>query len=142
MEFIKKLAAYENMSEQVVATVEVIESSLFERKGAEVLIAEFDEKPAGFVLFFQNFSTFLGKTGIYIEDLFVEEHMRNLGMGKQLFQAVAQIAVERGCERLEWSCLDWNQPSIDFYHHMGAAEMGGWTTFRLSGDQIRAALFK
>lgn len=142
LDFIKKIAEYEKMSDQVVATKEILEEFVFERQAAEVLIGEADGKPVGFALYFQNFSTFLGRTGIHLEDLFVDPDQRGKGYGKRLFQAVAKIAAERGCQRLEWTCLNWNQPSIDFYHYMGAAPLSEWTTFRLAGDAIEAALEK
>ena len=99
-------------------------------------------EPVGFALYFENFSTFLGRTGLHLEDLFVDPDQRGKGYGKQLFQAVARIAAERGCQRLEWACLNWNQPSIDFYHYMGAVPLEEWTTFRLAGGAIEAALEK
>ncbi len=140
--FIKKIAAYEKMSDQVVATAESLETFVFERGAAQVLIAEYEGQAVGFALYFENFSTFQGRTGLYLEDLFVDEDKRGLGIGKQLFQAVAAEAVRHGCPRLEWTCLDWNQPSIDFYHFMGATPMSDWTTYRLSGKQIAQAIEK
>ncbi|MBC5648642.1 GNAT family N-acetyltransferase [Christensenella tenuis] len=137
--FIQKIAAYEKMSDEVVATVQSIETYVFDQGAAEVLIAEYEGKPVGFALYFENFSTFQGRTGLYLEDLFVDQEMRGLGIGKKLFQAVAAEAVRRGCQRMEWTCLDWNQPSIDFYHAMGAVPMNAWTTYRLAGKRIREA---
>ena len=105
-------------------------------------IRKAEGRPVGFALYFENFSTFLGRTGLHLEDLFVDPDQRGKGYGKQLFQAVARIAAERGCQRLEWACLNWNQPSIDFYHYMGAVPLEEWTTFRLAGGAIEAALEK
>ena len=131
--FIKQLAAYEKMSDQVVATEELLREWIFEKKRAEVLFVCDGETEVGFALFFHNFSTFLGRAGIYLEDLFVLEKYRGRGYGKALLSRLAQITVERGCGRLEWSCLDWNQPSIDFYLSIGAAPLDDWTTYRLTG---------
>ena len=137
LHFIRELAAYENMSGQVIATEELLREWIFEKKKAEVLIAEEVDAPVGFALFFHNFSTFLGRAGIYLEDLFVLPEKRGHGYGKALLERLAALAVERGCGRLEWSCLDWNQPSIDFYRSMGAVPMDGWTVYRLTGDTLR-----
>ena len=142
LKFIRKIAEYERMSRQVVATRELLEEFVFDRKAAEVLIGEAEGRPVGFALYFENFSTFLGRTGLHLEDLFEDPDQRGKGYGKQLFQAVARIAAERGCQRLEWACLNWNQPSIDFYHYMGAVPLEEWTTFRLAGGAIEAALEK
>lgn len=142
LDFIKKIAEYEKMSDQVVATKELLEEFVFDREAAEVLIGEAGGRPVGFALYFKNFSTFLGRTGIHLEDLFVDPAERGKGYGKGLFQAVCSIAAERGCQRLEWTCLNWNQPSIDFYHYMGAVPLSEWTTFRLAGGAIEAALDK
>lgn len=132
------LAAYEHMEDQVVATEELLREWLFERKKAEVLLGEAGGKPVGFALFFHNFSTFLGRAGIYLEDLFVFPEQRGKGYGKALLTELAKIAVARGCGRLEWSCLDWNQPSIDFYLSVGAEPLSEWTAYRLTGDRLRA----
>ena len=121
--FIKELAEYENMSNDVVATEELLKQNIFEKKLAEVIIAEFDNKPVGFALFFHNFSTFLGKGGIYLEDLYVQPAMRGKNIGKTLLSSLAKLAVERDCGRLEWSCLNWNEPSIKFYKSQGAIPM-------------------
>ncbi len=137
LRFIKELAAYEKLSEQVVATEELLREWIFEKKKAKVLFACDGDEPVGFTLFFHNFSTFLGRAGIYLEDLFVRPEYRNRGCGKGLLRKLAQIAVERGCGRLEWSCLDWNRPSIDFYLSMGAVPMDDWTTFRLTGETLQ-----
>ena len=136
LDFIRELAAYEKMSEQVVASEELLRQWIFEKKKAEVIFALEDEKEVGFALFFHNFSTFLGRAGIYLEDLFVRPEYRGRGHGKRLICELARIAVERGCGRLEWSCLDWNQPSIDFYLSLGAQQMHEWTTYRFEGEQL------
>ena len=135
--FIKELAAYEKMSDEVVATEELLKEWIFEKKKAEVIFALEDGKEVGFALFFHNFSTFLGRAGIYLEDLFVKPEYRGKGYGKALLKKLAEIAVERGCGRLEWSCLDWNKPSIEFYLSLGAEQMSDWTTYRITGDTLR-----
>lgn len=137
LNFIKDLASYENMLDQVVATETLLEEWLFEKKAAEVIFALEDGKEVGFALFFHNFSTFLGRAGIYLEDLFVLPEYRGRGYGKGLLRKLARIALERGCGRLEWACLDWNKPSIDFYLSLGAQPMDEWTTYRLTGDTLR-----
>ena len=137
LSFIRQLAAYENMSDQVVATEDLLREWIFEKKKAEVLFACEGEKEVGFALFFHNFSTFLGRAGIYLEDLFVLPEYRGKGYGKALLKKLAQITVDRGCGRLEWACLDWNQPSIDFYRSFGAVPMDEWTTYRLTGDTLK-----
>ena len=134
--FIKALAEYENMTEDVVATEEVLRKSLFEKKVAEVVIGEFEGKPVCFALFFQNFSTFIGRPGIYLEDLFVMPEVRGKGIGKIMLSFLAGLAIERGCARLEWSCLDWNEPSIKFYKKQGAIPMDGWTVYRASDEAL------
>jgi GNAT superfamily N-acetyltransferase len=134
--FIKELAEYENMSNDVVATEELLKQNIFEKKLAEVIIAEFDNKPVGFALFFHNFSTFLGKGGIYLEDLYVQPAMRGKNIGKTLLSSLAKLAVERDCGRLEWSCLNWNEPSIKFYKSQGAIPMDEWTVFRVTGNEL------
>ncbi len=136
LSFIRQLADYENMSDQVVATEDLLREWIFEKKKAEVLIACEGEQQVGFALFFHNFSTFLGRAGIYLEDLFVLPEYRNKGYGKALLKRLAQITVERGCGRLEWSCLDWNTPSIEFYRSIGAQPMDGWTVYRLTGETL------
>lgn len=142
LSFIKGIAAYEKMSDCVTATEEILEEFVFDRKAASVFLAEWQGKPVGFALFYENFSTFVGRTGMYLEDLFVLPEARGKGIGKKLFQAVAQEAVNRGCQRMEWTCLDWNRPSIEFYLRMGAVPMSEWTNYRLSGDAIAEALKK
>lgn len=136
LRFIRELADYENMSDDVVATEELLKEWIFEKKKAEVLFAAEDGTEVGFALFFHNFSTFLGRAGIYLEDLFVLKEYRGRGYGKALLQRLAGIAAERGCGRLEWSCLDWNRPSIDFYLSLGAEPMEDWTQYRLTGDTL------
>ena len=136
LKFIRELAEYEKMLDQVVATEELLSEWLFEKQKAEVLLACVDGQEIGFALFFHNFSTFLGRSGIYLEDLFVSPKYRGCGYGKALLQKLAQITVERGCGRLEWCCLDWNQPSIDFYLSLGAKPMDDWTIYRLTGETL------
>ena len=136
LQFIRELADYEKMLDQVVATEDLLREQLFEKKGAEVLFALADGQEVGFALFFHNFSTFLGRSGLYLEDLFVKPAFRGQGYGKAVLQKLAQIAVERGCGRMEWACLHWNQPSIDFYLSMGAQPMNDWKVYRLTGDSL------
>ncbi|MGN0034720.1 MAG: GNAT family N-acetyltransferase [Coriobacteriales bacterium] len=135
-DFIIRLAAYEHMLDQVVATEELLEEWIFDREKAEVLFVCADGTEVGMALFFHNFSTFLGRAGIYLEDLFVLPDYRGRGLGKALLRRLAQIAMERGCGRLEWSCLDWNQPSIDFYLSLGAEPLSEWTEYRLAGERL------
>ena len=137
LHFIKGLAEYEKMSDDVIATEELLKEWIFEKKKAEVIFALEGEKEVGFALFFHNFSTFLGRAGIYLEDLFVDPEYRGKGYGKGLLKQLARIAVERGCGRLEWSCLDWNKPSIDFYLSLKAVPMDEWTVYRLTGDSLK-----
>ena len=139
LEFIKGLAEYEKMSDEVVATEEILDEWLFDKEKAEVIFAIAEGEEVGFALFFHNFSTFLGRAGIYLEDLFVKPKYRGNGYGKAILKRLAQIAVERGCGRLEWSCLDWNQPSIDFYLSLGATPMSGWTGYSLTGKTLADA---
>ena len=136
LDFIKKLAEYEKMSDEVVATEELLNEWIFQKQKAEVIFALEDGKEVGFALFFHNFSTFLGKAGIYLEDLFVLSEYRGRGHGKALLSTLAEIACERGCGRLEWSCLDWNKPSIDFYLSLGASPMDDWTVYRVTGEKL------
>lgn len=136
LEFIRRLAAYEQLEHEVVATEETLEEWLFDKEKAEVLFAVVDGKEVGFALFFHNFSTFLGRAGIYLEDLYVEPAFRGQGIGKGLIKQLARIAVERGCGRLEWWCLDWNQSSIDFYRSLGAEAMDEWTVYRIAGKTL------
>ena len=137
LQFIRELASYENMLDDVVATEDLLREWIFEKKKAEVIFAEENGESVGFALFFHNFSTFLGRAGIYLEDLFVEPEHRGKGVGKALLQRLAQITMERGCGRLEWACLDWNKPSIDFYLSLDATPMDQWTVYRLTGDTLR-----
>lgn len=137
LSFIKALAEYENMSDEVVANEVLLEEWIFDKQKAEVIFAVEGGKEVGFALFFHNFSTFLGRAGIYLEDLFVLPEYRGKGYGKALLKKLAAIAVERGCGRLEWSCLDWNQPSIDFYLSLGAKRMDDWTTYRMTGNALK-----
>ena len=134
--FIKNLAEYEKMSSDVVATEELLKEWIFEKKKAEVIFAVEDGKEVGFALFFHNFSTFLGRAGIYLEDLFVLPEYRGKGYGKALLKELARITVERKCGRLEWVCLDWNKPSIDLYLSLGAKPQDEWTIYRLTGKGL------
>ena len=136
-EFIRDLAEYEKMLEGMVATPELLRESLFERKVAEVIIGEYENKPVAFALFFHNFSTFVGKPGIYLEDLYVKPEMRGKGIGEIMLSFLGKLALERKCGRLEWCCLDWNEPSIKFYKQMGAIPMDEWTTYRISQDKLK-----
>ena len=138
LSFIKALAEYEDMSDQVVATEELLKEWLFEKKKAEVLLAMEGDTAVGIALYFYNFSTFLGRAGIYLEDLFVKKEYRGKGYGKALLKELARIAVSQGCGRLEWCCLDWNQPSIDFYLSLGARPLDDWTQYRLTGETLKA----
>jgi len=136
LQFIKDLADYENMLDEVVADEATLETWIFDRNKAEVIFAVVNDTEVGFALFFHNFSTFLGRSGIYLEDLYVKPEYRGKGYGKALLKKLAAIAVERGCGRLEWWCLDWNQPSIDFYLSLGAEPMSDWTVYRIAGDTL------
>ena len=135
--FIRELASYEKMSDEVVATEELLREWLFEKQIVEVIFACADGKEIGFALFFHNYSTFLGRAGIYLEDLYILPEYRGKGYGKAMLKELARIAVERGCGRLEWWCLDWNQPSIDFYLSLGAVPMNDWTVYRITGDTLK-----
>ena len=135
--FIKELAEYERMSEECVATEALLREALFgEKKFAEVVIAYYHDEPAGFALFFHNFSTFLARPGIYLEDLYVFPHLRGKGIGKALLAYLAKTAKERKCGRFEWAVLDWNEPSIAFYKKLGAIPLNDWTIFRLTGNAM------
>jgi GNAT superfamily N-acetyltransferase len=137
LRFIRSLAEYEKLLDAVVADEVKLRATLFgERPYAEVLIATWNGAPAGFALFFHNYSTFLAKPGIYLEDLFVDPELRGNGIGKALLMHLAKVAVERDCGRLEWSVLDWNEPAIGFYRRLGAQPMDEWTIFRLTGDAL------
>jgi GNAT superfamily N-acetyltransferase len=137
LSFIKGLAEYERLLHQVVATEEILRESLFgENKYAEVIIARYGVEPAGFAIFFHNFSTFVGRPGIYLEDLFVLPKFRKKGIGKALFTYLARLAVERKCGRFEWAVLDWNKPAVEFYEKMGAVCLHDWKIFRLTGEAL------
>ncbi len=137
LSFVKALAEYEKMADEVVADEQILEEWIFDKKKAEVIFALEDGKEVGFALFFHNFSTFLGRAGLYLEDLFVLPEYRGKGYGKGLLRKLASIAVERGCGRLEWVCLDWNQPSIDFYLSLGAEPLSDWTIYRMAGETLQ-----
>jgi GNAT superfamily N-acetyltransferase len=134
--FIKELAEYEHMSDEVVATEELLTQFLFYQNKAEVIIGEYQQEPVCFGLFFHNFSTFLGRPGIYLEDLYVKPEMRGMGFGTAILSFLAKLAKERSCGRLEWACLDWNEPSIKFYKQLGAKEMEDWTVYRLQDQAL------
>ena len=136
LQFIRALAEYEKMLDLVVADEALLEDQLFRKKNAEVIFAMEDGKEVGFALFFHNFSTFLGRSGLYLEDLYVFPEYRGKGYGKALLRKLASLAVDRGCSRMEWWCLDWNQPSIDFYRSLGAEPMNEWTVYRLTGETL------
>ena len=137
LEFIKELADYEKLAHEVVATEEKLQKSLFnDNPFAEVIIAEYLTKPVGFCLFFHNFSTFLGRPGIYIEDIYIKLEHRGLGFGKSILAYLAKLAEERDCGRIEWSVLDWNINALNFYNDLGAEPMNEWTVFRISGDAL------
>ncbi len=143
LKFIKELAEYEKMLDEVEATEEILNEKLFgNQKYAEVLIAEYEGEPAGQALFFHNFSTFIGRPGIYLEDIYVRPHLRGKGIGKTLLMEVAKIAKARNCGRFEWVVLNWNAPSIKFYESLGAVPMNQWTTYRLTEDAIEKLLTK
>lgn len=137
LRFIKDLAAYEGLADEVVATEETLREWIFDKQKAEVIFALHDGKEVGFALFFHNFSTFLGRAGIYLEDLYVLPEYRGRGYGKGLICRLAAIAAERGCGRLEWWCLDRNRPSIDFYLSLGAEAMDEWTVYRIAGETLK-----
>ncbi len=139
LQLIKGLADYEKMSGDVTATEQRLRDTLFgPRRFAEAAIGYVGTEPVGFAVFFHNFSTFLAAPGLYLEDIFVEPHRRGHGFGRKLLEYVARIAVERGCGRLEWSVLDWNEPAVGFYKRLGASPMDGWTIYRMTGDALAA----
>ena len=137
LEFIRQLAEYEKMLPEVVATEQLLHRALFQDRRAEVIFALEDGVEVGFALYFHNFSTFVGRSGLYLEDLFVKPAYRGRGYGKALLKRLAKIAVERGCGRFEWVCLDWNRPSIDFYCSLGAEPQEEWTIYRLTGEALQ-----
>jgi len=137
LDFIKRLAAYEKKFGQVVATVSDIKKALFENKYAEAIIAYYNDEPVGFAVFFHNFSTFMGKSGIYIEDLYVDEKSRGRGIGSRMLSFIADLAIKRGCAVLEFSVLKWNKPSIRFYKNLGAEEKNEWSDYRFSGRALK-----
>lgn len=136
LKFIKELADYEKMLDEVVADEQTLEEWIFDKQKAEIIFLMENSKEIGFTLFFHNFSTFLGRAGIYLEDLYVKPAYRGKGYGKAILKKLAQIAIERGCGRLEWWCLDWNKPSIDFYLSLGAEPMSDWTVYRIAGTTL------
>ena len=137
LKFIKELAEYERMGDEVVATEEILKKSIFgEGSNTSVLLAFYNDEPVGFAIYFYNFSSFLGKKGIYLEDLFVQPDARGKGFGKALLTRLAEIARDEDCGRLEWAVLDWNEPAIDFYKNLGAVQMDEWTVFRLNREAI------
>jgi GNAT superfamily N-acetyltransferase len=138
VDFVKGLAEYEGLLDQLEATAEDLRRFIFEERLAQALICEYEGQAAGFALFFPTFSTFAGKPGIYIEDIFVKPELRKKGLGKLLFASVAKIAVQRDCGRLEWACLNWNKPSIDFYLSQGARPLSQWTSYRITGEKLKA----
>lgn len=142
LHFIKELAVYEKMSDQVVVTEALLTKWIFDQKIAEVLLLIEDDKAIGFALYFYNFSTFLGKAGIYLEDVYIQPDYRHRGYGKEVFNFLAKIMIEKDLGRIEWSCLNWNQPSIDFYLKLGAKPMNEWTTFRLTRNEAEKMLNK
>lgn len=134
--FIKSIAEYEKMSNEVLNTEEMIKEYLFDKNRAEVIFILEDDKEVGFMLFFYNYSTFVGRSGLYLEDIYILPEYRHKGYGKKAFIHLANIAVERNCKRMEWVCLNWNEPSINFYKSLGAVPMSDWTTYRLTYDKI------
>ena len=136
LQFIKEIAAHEKMSDQVIADETTLETWIFDKEKAEVFFVMEEGKEVGFALYFHNFSTFVGRGGIYLEDVYILPEYRGKGYGKAILKKLAAIAVERGCGRMEWVCLDWNQPSIDFYLSLGAQPMSDWTLYRLTGDAL------
>ena len=136
LHYIKELASYENLLDQVVATEELLEEWIFDNQKAEAVFLMKDGKEVAYALIYSSFSAFLGRSGVFLDDLYVPVEHRGKGYGKAMLKQVAKIAVDRGCRRLEWHCLDWNQPSIDFYRSMGAISMDGWMVFRVAGESL------
>lgn len=137
---IQELADYEKLSKEAVASEDLLRYWLFEKERAEALILEVDQRVIGFALYFHNFSTFLGKAGLYLEDLYIRPDYRHKGYGKQVFKYFAKLALDQGCGRMEWSVLDWNAPSIRFYQSLGAKAMHEWTTYRLTEEELNALI--
>ena len=138
LDLIKEIATYEKMLDQVVATEESLKESIFNKKEAEVLLVELNKEVIGYVLYFFNYSTFIGRGGFYLEDIYIKEQYRKNGYGKAIFKVLGKIAYENGCERMEWACLNWNKPSIEFYKSLGAVGLDEWTVYRLTRDKIKA----
>lgn len=136
VEFIREIAEYEKMLDDVIATEESIEKSIFTDNKAEVMIIEYDKKPIGYILYFFNYSTFMGRAGLYLEDIYIQEEYRGLGFGKEAFLYLSQIAKENNCKRMEWVCLDWNEPSRKFYEKLGAVPKDEWIIYRLDENGI------
>lgn len=136
LSLIKEIAEYENMSNEVIATEESLRKSIFENNRAEVVLVELDNKAIGYTVYFYNFSTFIGRNGLYIEDIFIKKEARGKGVGKEVFKFLGKKAKEEGCKRIEWACLNWNEPSIKFYKFLGAVPMDEWTTYRLTEKEI------
>ena len=137
LSLIKEIAEYEKMSNQVIATEETLLEYIFKNNRAEVVILELDKNPIGYALFFYNFSTFVGRSGLYLEDIIIKKEFRGRGIGKEVFKFLAKKAREEGCKRMEWVCLDWNEPSINFYKSLGAIPMDEWTIYRLNEKEIK-----
>ena len=137
LSFIKEIAEYEKLSHAVEATEDILKKYIFDNRRAEVLIVEKDEGPIGYVVYFYNFSTFTGTSGLYLEDVFIRAEYRGMGLGKEIFKLLGKIAREEGCKRMEWVCLNWNEPSKKFYKGLGAIPMDEWTTFRLTDEYIK-----
>lgn len=136
LSLIKEIAEYENMSNEVIATEESLRKSIFENNRAEVVLVDLDNKTIGYAVYFYNFSTFIGRNGLYIEDIFIKKEARGKGIGKEIFKFLGRKAKEEGCKRMEWTCLNWNEPSIKFYKSLGAVPMDEWTTYRLTEKGI------
>ena len=136
LRFINDLAVYEKMADDVVATEDLLQEWIFDKQAAEVIFAVTDDKEVGFAVFCRNFSTFVGRAGLYLEDVYIQPEYRGRGIGKAILQELARIAVSRGYGRMEWVCLDWNTPSIEFYRKLGAVALSDWTTYRLAGDAL------
>lgn len=136
LQLIKELAAYENLLDKVTASEEVLVDSIFTKKKAEVILAEYEGKPIGYALYFYNFSTFLGRHGVYLEDIYIRSEYRGMGFGRKILSFIAKRAKEQGCERFEWACLNWNEPSMKFYKEMGAHPMDEWVIYRLENKAL------